>query len=229
MVVTLWRLNSTHVLQAKNSYPGWELSKVLLPKAEILYWQFINCSASTEKHSNTVFLCIRSMFCSNSSWSSDNAGWNHTIWGLRLSILATYSKPDVRKSCNAFSCRVTCESYGGYPSKRMMWDIPGSSMWEEVNSSERGEPNTTMYSSSTALFNCSGVELKYLRCYVGPIKSDFFSVCESKKPVLTFLRPILCWLCLGKCKSNWKTLSCPLMATLSEMFEGNFWDFWSNA
>uniref|UniRef100_A0A3Q3WR17 Immunoglobulin domain-containing protein n=1 Tax=Mola mola TaxID=94237 RepID=A0A3Q3WR17_MOLML len=109
----------------------------------------------------------------------------HDTTVIQLSVTANYTKPEVMKSCNGFSCRVTCVSYGGYPGRKMIWDIPGSTMWQVANSSEREDPDTNMVnSSSTANFNCSGGELSYLSCYVGLVKSNFFSVCESKDHVI---------------------------------------------
>lgn len=70
-------------------------------------------------------------------------------------------------------------SYNGFPGTEMMWDVPGSQMWKVVNKSERTDNSTMMVnSSSTAHFNCSTGELRYLSCYVGDVTSDLFSVCE---------------------------------------------------
>ncbi|KAK2847118.1 hypothetical protein Q5P01_010117 [Channa striata] len=106
---------------------------------------------------------------------------------IHLQVTAEYSKPTVTSSCpDDFSCTVTCASHGGYPSTRIMWDVPKNrntsrQMWKVVNNSEERIPGTVMFtSSSTAYFNCSKGEMKFLSCFVGDIHSDRFSVCKYR-------------------------------------------------
>ncbi|XP_029301517.1 T-lymphocyte activation antigen CD80-like [Cottoperca gobio] len=106
---------------------------------------------------------------------------------IYLSVTARYSKPaHTLIYCDEhcpISCRVTCFSHGGYPSTKVKWDLPGSQMWKVENSSEKSDPDTMLFnSSSTAYFNCSNGELKSLSCSVGDVRSDMFSVCKPKDP-----------------------------------------------
>nr|XP_046244838.1 uncharacterized protein LOC124059109 [Scatophagus argus] len=103
---------------------------------------------------------------------------------IHLNVTANYSVPEVTLQCvDGLSCLVTCASHGGYPSISMTWSVPGSDMWNVVNSSEMPDPNTMLVnSSSTAHFNCSNGELKYISCSVGDVTSPMFSVCENKDP-----------------------------------------------
>ncbi|KAK2912608.1 uncharacterized protein [Channa argus] len=114
---------------------------------------------------------------------------NLSTFPVQLYITANYSKPTVTSACpDEFGCTVTCTSHGGYPSTRMMWDVPvsgntSSEMWKVVNSSEERSPGTMVFtSSSTAYFNCSKGEIKIIGCSVAGIPSDRFSVCTQQKP-----------------------------------------------
>lgn len=109
---------------------------------------------------------------------------------LPLFLPANYTKPTVTMNCDenlGFGCLLTCASHGGYPGTKMMWNVPvsrnsSSQMWKVVNSSEVPNPSTMLFnSSSTAYFNCSNEELKYLSCSVGDVTSDMFSVCEYQQ------------------------------------------------
>lgn len=103
---------------------------------------------------------------------------------VRLSVTANYSKPEVSVKCNdGLSCMVTCASHGGYPGTEMKWSVPGSPIWKVVNNSKTPSPVTKLVnSSSTAYFNCSQGELKYLSCHVGEVTSEMFSVCAPEDP-----------------------------------------------
>lgn len=109
-----------------------------------------------------------------------NILFDSALFFLCVSVLANYTKPEVTMSCSdGFRCLVTCVSHGGYPGTSMMWNVPGSELWKVVNSSEAHDPDTKMVnSSSTAYFNCSSGELRFLSCCVGDVTSDMFSVCE---------------------------------------------------
>eukprot|EP00064_Thunnus_orientalis_P005076 superscaffoldBa00000484_g5089 len=76
---------------------------------------------------------------------------------------------------------------GGYPQRKMRWSgaVTGntsSQMWKVLNSSEVPDPNTMLFnSSSTASFNCSYGEQKFLSCSVGNVTSELFKVCVPQK------------------------------------------------
>ncbi|XP_039985845.1 T-lymphocyte activation antigen CD86-like isoform X2 [Xiphias gladius] len=118
-----------------------------------------------------------------------------TQQAMHLSVTANYTKPTVTMNCDenlGFGCLLTCASHGGYPGTKMMWNVPvsrnsSSQMWKVVNSSEVPNPSTMLFnSSSTAYFNCSNEELKYLSCSVGDVTSDMFSVCTPMVPPVTY-------------------------------------------
>ncbi|XP_067450654.1 T-lymphocyte activation antigen CD86 [Thunnus thynnus] len=109
---------------------------------------------------------------------------------IHLSVTANYSKPNVTISCDknhGYSCLVICASQGGYPQRKMRWSgaVTGntsSQMWKVLNSSEVPDPNTMLFnSSSTASFNCSYGEQKFLSCSVGNVTSELFKVCVPQK------------------------------------------------
>ncbi|XP_026194754.1 uncharacterized protein LOC113147748 isoform X2 [Anabas testudineus] len=116
---------------------------------------------------------------------------------IRLSVTANYSKPTVITSCEdgGLSCLVTCASHGGYPQTKMKFDVnvnrnSSSRMWRVLNNSEVPDPANKMFnSSSTAQFNCSNGELKFLSCSVGEIISDTFSVCNHVHNTVTPYSP----------------------------------------
>ncbi|XP_044210968.1 T-lymphocyte activation antigen CD86 [Thunnus albacares] len=110
---------------------------------------------------------------------------------IHLSVTANYSKPNVTISCDknhGYSCLVICASQGGYPQRKMRWSgaVTGntsSQMWKVLNSSEVPDPNTMLFnSSSTASFNCSYGEQKFLSCSVGNVTSELFNVCVPQEP-----------------------------------------------
>ncbi|XP_042271379.1 T-lymphocyte activation antigen CD86 [Thunnus maccoyii] len=110
---------------------------------------------------------------------------------IHLSVTANYSKPNVTISCDknhGYSCLVICASQGGYPQRKMRWSgaVTGntsSQMWKVLNSSEVPDPNTMLFnSSSTASFNCSYGEQRFLSCSVGNVTSELFKVCVPQKP-----------------------------------------------
>lgn len=80
---------------------------------------------------------------------------------------------------NGLGCVVTCVSYNGFPGTEMIWNVQGSQMWEVVNRTQKTDNHTKMVnSSSTAHFNCSTGELRFIGCSVGEVTSELFSVCE---------------------------------------------------
>ncbi|XP_059186561.1 uncharacterized protein LOC131969528 [Centropristis striata] len=102
---------------------------------------------------------------------------------IQLSITASYSVPAWTVDCSDENhCQATCASHGGYPRTQVMWNVPESRMSKDVNSSEMIDPETMLVSiSSTAYFNCSAGETS-LRCSVGNVTSEMFSVCQHKDP-----------------------------------------------
>ncbi|XP_040046122.2 T-lymphocyte activation antigen CD80 isoform X1 [Gasterosteus aculeatus] len=105
---------------------------------------------------------------------------------LRLTVTANYSKPTLTVHCsdaiNNFSCLVQCASHGGYPRKEVTWHVPQS--LTVVNNSTTRDPDTTTFNiSSTAYVNCSDGQQTSLRCSVGNVSSDIFTVCKRKHPL----------------------------------------------
>ncbi|KAG8002083.1 hypothetical protein GBF38_012429 [Nibea albiflora] len=109
-----------------------------------------------------------------------------------LNVTAKYTKPEVKKNCNDLMCMVTCSSYGGYPRNSITWSVPGSQkVWTEMDSNVTDDPNTMRKNiSSTVHFNCSNGELQHIRCSVGEVTSDMFSVCSPSPPPGNHVIPI---------------------------------------
>ncbi|XP_076002686.1 T-lymphocyte activation antigen CD86-like isoform X2 [Genypterus blacodes] len=105
---------------------------------------------------------------------------------VRLSITANYSKPTLWVSSDCSSrCKVTCSSHGGYPSRKVQWNLAGnaSSQWRHhVNESQDNNQETSLFNtSSTAFFNCSDYKMQSLSCTVGGFTSETKTICETKK------------------------------------------------
>ncbi|XP_028275369.1 uncharacterized protein LOC114444768 [Parambassis ranga] len=119
-------------------------------------------------------------------WYTDGSEEKHEI---QLSVTAKFSKPSVTTHCTAdnWSCLVTCQSHGGYPSDTMMWEVnqtrnTSSQMWKVVNSSEVQSTDTMVFNiSSTASFNCSEGALLFT-CSIGDLTSDMQTVCAPAAP-----------------------------------------------
>ncbi|XP_035011262.1 uncharacterized protein LOC118106660 isoform X2 [Hippoglossus stenolepis] len=127
---------------------------------------------------------------------------------IQLTVTASYSKPNVTQSCDGVRCFVTCAFYGGYPGRKVAWEVHGSrntnsQLWNVENNTQVPSPSTMLVNStSTVYFNCSHGEMGNLSCSVGNVTSNWFSVCKPdvkptpNSPIKTIAAAVCAGLCL---------------------------------
>ncbi|XP_037335855.2 T-lymphocyte activation antigen CD80 isoform X1 [Pungitius pungitius] len=117
---------------------------------------------------------------------------------LHLTVTANYSRPTLTGHCSdtthSSSCLVRCASHGGFPDSEVTWHAPGS--LKVMNNSKMRDPDTTTFNISNAAYvNCSDFPPTSLRCSVGNVMSDVFSVCTPKDPPGHGLSVIIAAIC----------------------------------